>query len=138
MTFSKFGQGDEWSQKMQDIMDEMRNRHFVQFRREDTWQPATDVYETRDAYLVCVELAGMDPNDVAVECRDQRSLSVQGCRGNPRPADGCGPLSLHAMEINHGLFRREVVFVEPVNIDEVEATYDKGYLWIRLPKIATQ
>lgn len=138
MTFSKFGRGEdmcEWSRRMQDILDEMYKRHFVQFRDENWWQPATDVYETRDAYYICVELAGMDPDEVTVECHEEHRVTIHGYRANPRPQGVAGPLSVHAMEVDHGPFRREVDLPEPIDVDAVEATYDKGYLWITLPKI---
>ena len=141
MAFSEFGQGDDlddWSRKVQDIMDEMQQRSFVHFRDAGTWQPATDVYETRQAYYVCVELAGMSPEAVDVECLDPRRLSISGHRGSPRPTGETGPLSVHVMEIDHGPFRREVTLPEPINVDAVEATYDKGYLWITLRKSTTR
>lgn len=137
MTFSKFGHGDEiedWSRKIQSLMDEMLNRSFVRFRKVETWQPATDVYETCSAYYICLELAGMTPEAVGVEWRGTRRLVITGYRGNPRPAGVSDPLSVHVMEIDHGPFRREVELPEPVNVDAVEATYDRGYLWITLPK----
>jgi HSP20 family protein len=141
MTFSKFGQGDdldEWSRRIHDMMEEMLNRNYVGFRDAGVWQPATDVYETRDAYYVCVELAGMAPEDVDVTCPDSRRVAIGGCRENPRPEETRGPLSVHVMEIDHGPFRREVDLPEPIDVDAVQATYDKGYLWIRLPKTTTK
>jgi HSP20 family protein len=138
MTPSDFGPEDDlrdWTSRIHDIMDEMCKRHFVEYRREDSWQPATDVYETREQYYICVELAGMAPEDVHVECSDQRCLAITGYRGNPRPADVTGPLSLHAMEINHGPFRREILLPELIDVAAVDATYDRGFLWVTLPKI---
>jgi HSP20 family molecular chaperone IbpA len=141
MTFSKFGRGDEmqeWSRRINDIMDEMAKRSYFHFRDEGVWQPATDIYETRDAYFICLELAGVSPEAVEVECHDESHVRIQGYRGNPRPPDIPGPLSVHVMEIDHGPFRREIDLPEPVNVERVEATYDKGYLWITLPKSAAR
>jgi HSP20 family protein len=140
MSFSKFGHGDEmreWVRHMRNMMDEMKQRSFVQFRDEDTWQPATDVYETETAYCICVDLAGMTPEQVEVSCEDQHRVRISGFRPNPRPCNIEGSLTLHIMEIDHGPFRREVTLPEPINMDSVEATYDKGFLWVMLPKIAT-
>ncbi len=137
MTFSRFGHGDEmrdWARRLQEMMDEMRRRHFVPFRDEDIWQPATDVYECAGAYFICVELAGLTPEDVEVTCEDQHKLVVRGFRPNPRPPEAHDPLTLHAMEINHGPFRREIELPEPVDVDAIDASFDKGYLWMTLPK----
>ncbi len=140
MGSSKFGHDDEIherARRIHDIMDEMLNRSFVHFRDAGTWQPATDVYENRDCYFICVELAGISPEAVDVECRDQRVVLISGGRGNPRPQGVHGTLSVHVMEINHGPFQRDIELPEPVNVDGVEATYDKGYLWVKLPKSNT-
>lgn len=137
MSFSNFGRGDEleeWSRKIHQLMDQMLRRRFVDFRDAGAWQPATDVYETRDAYYVCFDLAGITPDAVDVTCRDDRRVEISGARGNPRPAGVAGPLSVHVMEIDHGPFRREVELPEPIVADAVVATYHQGYLWIHLPK----
>ena len=43
MAGSKFGHGpgmDDWSRNISDILEEMRNRSFFDFRDSGTWQPA--------------------------------------------------------------------------------------------------
>ena len=55
------------------------------------------------------------------------------------PGDGVeGPLSIHAMEIDEGPFRREIELPEAVDVDRMEATYSKGYLWITVPRMTTE
>jgi HSP20 family protein len=133
MSFDKFGQGegfDEWSQKIHDIMDEMQKRDFVHFRDTGTWQPATNVYETRDHYYICVELAGVREEQIDVECVEGTRIMISGSRAQPRPEGVEGPLSIHAMEIDEGPFLREIDLPEPIDVQELEATYGKGYLWI--------
>ena len=140
MAFGKFGQDevfDEWSQKIHDIMDEMQKRDFVHFRDSDVWQPATNVYETRDAYYVCVDLAGMQVEQIDVECSERSRIIITGRRAQPRPRGVEGPLSIHAMEIDDGPFGREVDLPEPVDVDRMDATYSEGYLWIKVPRLKT-
>ncbi len=137
MPIDKFGVGrefDEWSQKLQSIMDEMLKRSFVHFRDSGEWQPAMNVYETRDAVHICVELAGVEHERISVECAEGRLLRLSGRRDQPRPDGECGPLSLYLMEINEGAFRREIELPEQVEMDAIDATYSRGYLWIRLPR----
>lgn len=136
---SKFGSDEpvsEWSRKIGDIMDEMLNRSFVQYKDSGAWQPATDVFESRTSYFICVELAGMEKQDIDVECLDDRRVLVSGRRKQPRPSGMSGPLSVHVLEIDEGPFQREIDLPEPVKVDQVEAGYSKGYLWITLPKNA--
>jgi HSP20 family protein len=140
MAFSKFGeeQGmNEWSRKIHDILDEMAQRRFFHYRDSKSWQPATNVYETRTAYHICVELAGMTADEIDVNCREQTRVTISGQRRQPQPAGVEGPLSVHVMEIDEGPFRREIDLPEPVVVDAVEATYKEGYLWITLPKATT-
>ena len=140
MSFDQFGQGedlDEWSQKIHDIMDEMEKRDFVRFRDSGTWQPATNVYETRDAYYICVELAGVSREQIDVECIDRQRITIRGSRGQPRPEGIEGPLSIHAMEVDEGPFWREIDLPEPIDVDHLEATHSEGYLWITVPRAKT-
>lgn len=137
MAFGNFGRGDdpdEWSQKINDIMDEMLKRSFVPFRRSGAWQPATNVYETREHYFICVELAGVKQDEIDVECADRRRVLIHGGRCQPRPAGVAGPLSVHVLEIDEGEFRREIDLPEPVDDEHIDATYSEGFLWITLPK----
>ncbi|MBI5864764.1 MAG: Hsp20/alpha crystallin family protein [Planctomycetes bacterium] len=138
MAFDKFGAGeglDDWSRKIGDLMDEMMTRSFVHFRHHGTWEPSTNLYETRDAYYVCVELSGIDESQMDVQCADGRKLTISGQRDQPRPPNVDGPLSVYALEIDEGPFRREIEIPEPVVADRVIAVYTKGFLWITLPRV---
>jgi len=135
MKFGEREEIDDWSGRIHDIMDEMLSRSFVGFRDQGCWQPATNVYETRDRYYICVELAGMDADAIDVECVDNRHVKIRGVRDQPRPAGVPGPLSVHALEIDEGAFRREIDLPDPIDIDHIEAGHSKGYLWITIPKI---
>ena len=140
MPTQRFGEGrniDDWSQNIHDMIEEMHNRTFFQFRRTDTWQPAINIYEIQTSYIICVDLAGLEESQVAVECVEQQRVVIAGRRDKPRPERHEGSLSVHLMEIDEGPFRREIELPHPVVTDEVEAEYRKGYLWIHLPKKAT-
>jgi HSP20 family protein len=119
-------------------MDEMEKRDFVHFRDSGTWQPATNVYETRGAYHICVELAGVHHEQIDVECGHRARITISGKRLQPRPDGVAGPLSIHAMEIDEGPFRREIDLPEPIDVDKLAATYSEGYLWITVPRTTTE
>ncbi len=126
---------EEWSRSIQLMIDEMHKRTFVQFRNVAAWQPATNVYESDAAYHVCVDLAGLNDDQVHVDCVERR-LVIEGARDKPlpEPPDQANSLSVHVMEIDEGPFRREITLPQSVDVDHVQATYRKGYLWILLPK----
>ncbi len=96
--------------------------------RPHIWSPPTDVYETEDKYVVRVEIAGMDENDISVKI-DQNRLIVSGIR-----PDLTENRAFHQMEIRFGEFSTEVEFPGPVEIEHVEADYQNGLLRINLPK----
>jgi len=136
MGFDKFGKDpnvDDWSSNIRDIMDEMLRRSFVDFRNEGAWQPQTNVYETADAFYICVELAGVNEEELDLKCKGAR-VELRGSRRTPSPPNVTGPRSVYLLEINDGDFRRVIDLPEEVQVDRVEATYSRGYLWVQLPR----
>lgn len=124
----------EWSDRVSDIMDEMLNRSFVPYRASGTWQPATNVYETPHAYVLCIELAGIATKNVHVEVSNLNRVIIRGRRSLPGPA-GATQLSVHVLEIDEGFFCRDVELPEPIDVRQITTRYQQGYLWLTLPKI---
>lgn len=105
---------------------------------DQTWAPSVNLYETEDAYRVCVDLAGVDKEKIEVNVNGQL-LSIRGHREVPRSPHatrGAGPqrARVHRMEIDHGSFAREVELPADVEPRAISATYRNGLLWIELPK----
>ena len=94
------------------------------------WRPPTDVYETSGAIVVRVEIAGMDEGDFDIELT-RRELTVSGRRTDHT---GRTKLAYQQMEVLYGDFRTEVYLPWAVNTSAVEATYEKGFLTIVLPR----
>jgi HSP20 family molecular chaperone IbpA len=138
MASGKFGPPDpmnEWSRRIQDIMDEMRNRSFCDYRTAGGWLPTVNIYETRAAYYLCVELAGIDPATIAVECPDPQHVRVSGQRVRPAAPGLDLPFSIDLMEIDEGPFLRDIDFTGVVDVNAIETSYDCGYFWITLRKV---
>ncbi len=93
------------------------------------WRPATDVFETAEAYHVVMEVAGMSPEEIGIEVEGD-TLTIWGVR-----SDGArGQRHYHKMEIEVGPFERKIRFPRPVDADQIQAAYDRGMLEVRLPK----
>ncbi len=92
------------------------------------WQPAVDLYEAPYGWLVKLELAGVDPDDVRVRCAS-RHLMIQGVRRDLEITEGCRQVR---MEIAYSRFRRRVEL--PCNVQEarVDTTFQDGMVLIRL------
>jgi HSP20 family protein len=100
----------------------------VAVRQQRKWRPSTDVYETEEAIVVKVEIAGMSEEDFCVSLSN-RNLVISGVR---RDLD-C-KLSYQQLEIPYGHFSTEVFLPYAVNRDEIRATYENGFLTVLLPK----
>lgn len=125
------------SREMSKMIDQLQ-RGYYGFSSAETWQPPVNLYENDTAYLVCVDLAGVDKNQIDIEVHQQR-LVLRGTRAVPTfDHGGQSPpdrkLRVHLMEIDHGAFVREVEIPADVQDQHIAATYRNGMLWIELPK----
>jgi HSP20 family protein len=122
------------ARQMGKIADQL-GKGFYSFCPHETWTPSVNLYETDAAYIVCVDLAGVEREKIDITVVDQR-LTLRGHRPAPVPQ---GPHSkmqvrVHLMEIDHGAFVREVELPADVDRDAITASHRNGLLWIELPK----
>jgi HSP20 family protein len=96
--------------------------------KSSVWDPPTDVYETGDAYVVRMEIAGMREADFEVSIQTD-TLYISGNR-----PDFPARRAYHQMEIRSGRFANAVTLPGPVDADRAEAAYQDGFLTITLPK----
>jgi len=94
------------------------------------WRPNTDIYETDDHVVVCLEVAGVSPGDISVMHHVDR-LVVRGVR---RPESGPSPKRFHQIEIVCGEFEKEILLSGPLRGAHVEATLSLGVLSLRISK----
>jgi HSP20 family protein len=94
------------------------------------FSPRVDVYYTDNPprAVVKVDLAAVDPADVALEIRG-RQLVIAGER---RPREAGGRL-YQQIEIEHGPFRRVVELGADVRADDASAAYVDGVLQVEIP-----
>jgi HSP20 family protein len=93
------------------------------------WRPPADLFETDDAYMVKVELAGVAEDEIDVSVYAD-ALVVEGER---RCGTG-GDVRYHAAEIRYGPFRLEIGFPRPIDCERVSATYESGFLLLTVGK----
>src|SRR6266853_2532732 len=101
----------------------------VGFVASPKWKPRTDVYETDQELIVHMDIAGMQAGDFKVEL-DEGILKVAGER-TPRQQ---GRRHYHAMEVQVGPFERRFRLPVVVDPSSIRATYEHGFLEIRLAK----
>ena len=97
------------------------------------FSPRVDVFyvDNPPRAVVKVDLAAIDPADVALEIRG-RQLVIAGER---RPGEPAGRL-YQQIEIEHGPFRRVVELGADVVADQASASYADGVLQVEIPLAA--
>jgi HSP20 family protein len=94
------------------------------------WNPAFDVYEEKDNFIVKAELPGMKKEDINVSLQDG-SLIISGERkGETKSEDA----EVYRAERYFGKFQRVVSLPTVVAADKVKAQYKDGVLTVTLPK----
>jgi HSP20 family protein len=96
--------------------------------RSHVWSPPTDQYETEQAYVVRVEIAGMREDDFEVSL-ENNTLFISGSR-----PDFPERRAYQQMEIRFGEFATALGLPGPVNIEQARAEYKDGFLTVILPK----
>ena len=97
----------------------------------EEWLPSVDISETEDKLLIKAELPGLEVKDVSVSI----SGDILTIKGEKKKEEEDKDEHHHYVERYFGSFQRS--FRLPVNVqaDKVEATFDKGALKVRLPKV---
>jgi HSP20 family protein len=94
------------------------------------WTPLADVLETPEAFVVVMELPGVEQDDVEVQV-DGAELVIRGERRLPGPAR---PESYQRMERSYGAFSRRILLSEDVDPARVTAQFRDGVLRLELPR----
>lgn len=95
---------------------------------ERMWCPAADVIEVADGWIVKLELAGVEPDEVEIRV-EERALYVTGTR---RDAAYVEDGSYHQMEITYSRFYKKISFPEALRDVAVERVARHGLLLLRL------
>jgi HSP20 family protein len=99
--------------------------------RATAWAPALDISERKDAYLVTVELPGVEADDLEITMEDGL-LTIQGER---HVAHDSSEQHFHRVERRYGAFRRSITLPAHVIAEGIQASVDNGVLQILVPKM---
>ena len=94
------------------------------------WNPAADVYETDSAYLIAVDLPGVDRSAVEIDLDDEKLV----IRGSRLLAESAPEGSETKSARPHGRFRKSFKLPADVTEDRIQAEYKEGVLKVTLPK----
>ncbi len=100
---------------------------------ERLWCPPADVVETREGWIVKIELAGVSPDEVEITI-DDRTLHVAGVR---RDALYSESVSYYQMEITYSRFHKKLQFPQAIAGALIEQDYRDGLLVLHLRRAET-
>ena len=97
-------------------------------RSGSSWQPAVDVYQSGNAWLIKADLAGVDPDNIAIRLAGRR-VTISGARvDGPCETDQ----RCYLMEISYNRFERSIELPCAVDGARVTTDYRNGLLLIHL------
>ncbi len=97
-----------------------------------TFAPAVDLHETKDYYLISVDLPGIDQNNVKIDVEDGK-LTVSGERTREsKTEEGM----FQRFERSYGKFVRSFQLPQNVDQEKIQARSENGVLEIMVPKSA--
>lgn len=95
-----------------------------------TWAPRVDLAETENAYLVHVDLPGLNKDDLEINFHEG-VLSISGERNAETQDENTKYVRV---ERSYGRFYRAFTLPQMVKADEIEASFENGVLNITVPK----
>jgi HSP20 family protein len=121
--------------KMRKTVEQLFDRMWMDFGSSlspamTTLGPSVDISETANTVIVKAELPGIDINDVKISVTE-RTLSLMGEKRAEMARKGA---QYHRLERRFGSFSRTIQLPCPINVEDIDATYEKGVLVIVLPK----
>ena len=139
MVASKCAATDEFAgliRQMNQVVENVMGRQFHGFSPTEAWHPSVNLYETKETFLICVDLGGMNREEIDVQV-EKNNVVIRGRRQCPMPPQE-KPVAIHLMEIDHGSFCRAVEIPANVEAKGISAKYEQGFLWVCLPKKPTK
>ena len=100
-------------------------------RTKPVFSPPTDIYETKDALCLVLEIPGVEPDGLNVTL-DKRVLTIQGRSGTSIAHEG---YSLTHAEFRDGDYERSFTLSENIDGERIEASVKDGVLRLTLPKV---
>ena len=123
------------SREVDRLFDELIHRPWG-FHRSETqaWNPELDLYETDTAFVLEVDLPGVQEKDVSVAVENDE-LVLQGSRSASLTATQG---NLRYKERHAGQFVRRLRLPASVEQSQIRAEFSQGVLRVILPKSSTE
>jgi HSP20 family protein len=94
------------------------------------WNPALDIAEHDDEFIVKIELPGVAKDEVKI-LMQEKTLTVRGEKKQEKESTGA---NYHRVERSYGAFQRSFTLPSTVNGSKIDAAFKDGVLTITVPK----
>jgi len=94
------------------------------------WNPAVDLYEKDDHFVIKAELPGVDKSDIKIDLKD-RVLTLSGERTYDNEVK---EENYYRQERSYGKFQRVFRLPDDVDSDKIKAEFKDGVLQVEVPK----
>ena len=94
------------------------------------WNPAVDLFEKDDHFVIKAELPGVDKKDITIDLKD-RVLTLSGERSYENEVK---EENYYRRERSYGKFQRAFTLPADVDSDKIKAEFKDGLLQIEVPK----
>lgn len=98
-----------------------------------TWTRPTampmDAYREGDEYVIALDLPGVDPDAIDVDV-ERNMLTV---RAERRPQAKTENVQMELSERPLGVFSRQVMLADTLDVENIKGDYDAGVLTLRIP-----
>ena len=95
-----------------------------------TWEPAVDIGETNNAYLITADLPGLTKDEIKINYQDG-VLTIHGEKQQEKEEKN---KNYHRIERSYGVFERSFRLPSRIAADKIDAKYKDGVLTLTLPK----
>jgi HSP20 family protein len=116
-----------------DLMERNMRRVFEGFGLFPTLFPAADIYETKDEYVVELEVPGYEEKELGIEVSDH-TLTVKGER---KEVTEQTEKTFRLHERLEKQFERTFILPSEADTAKVKATFKQGVLEVHAPKAKT-
>ncbi len=105
------------------------NDHFLAGKGQCGCQPATNIYETEESFVVELAVPGMQKEDFAIQLeKDTLTVSTEK---EEMENDG---MKYTRREFKTASFKRSFILPKTVDVEKIDAVYEQGILRVHLPK----
>lgn len=137
-TPKRFDNNDLPFKKFRSELDGMFQRFFEDpfFTNSSNQEPASNIIEKENHYLIEVEVPGVNPNDVEIDV-EGNMLKIKGERKQSFE-EGDDTSEVHKVEHSYGSFYRAFTLPDGIDDEGITATNNNGILSIELPKASNK